>query len=315
MVAVVVVAARGQRQHWRWRRWTVDESMQKPPSPYDKPSSNLTTRNHSPRCKQTMPRHTHYSPTKSYPKHSRPWTCGSTGYGAATPKDNSAITGDLAHRTWQITSPSTTPPHTTSLYTQQFSHQPTIQNTRNSSRTQETPRIQRAQIITSEKKTSKNRQKLLNRKAQKITREAKLPKIAENSPSWRGQKIPPITTSQKCRATHPVVCRLPKKTQFFKANNLLIAKFPRPTSLTSNTVDKLNKSRSTGLVNIFMLVLPLVRWWWCCCCLFLQQWTMVSSTMVVTVAVVVAWWQRQQWQRQRWRRRWWTTICGKSGRQ
>ncbi len=75
-------------------------------------------------------------------------------YGAATPEDNSAITGDLAHRTWQITSPSTTPPHTTSLYAQQFSHQPTIQNTGNSSRTQETPRIWRAQIITSEKKTS-----------------------------------------------------------------------------------------------------------------------------------------------------------------
>ncbi len=51
-----------------------------------------------------MPRHTLYSPTKSYPKHSRQWTCVSTGYGAATPKDNSVITGDLAHKTWQITS-------------------------------------------------------------------------------------------------------------------------------------------------------------------------------------------------------------------
>jgi hypothetical protein len=30
---------------------------------------------------------------------------------------------------------------------------------------------------------------------------------------------------------------------FFKANNLLIAKFRRPTSHTSNTVDKLNKSK------------------------------------------------------------------------
>ncbi len=198
MVAVVAVAAWGQRQHWRWRRWTVDESMQKQPSPYDKPSSNSATRNHEPRCKQTMPLHTHYSPTKSYPKHSRPWICGSTGYGAATPMDNSAITGDLAHRTWQITSPSTTPPHTTSLYAQQFSHQPTIQNTGNSSRTQETPRNRRAQIITSEKKTSENCQKLLNWRAQKITREAKLPKIANKLPSWRGQKIPPITTSQKC---------------------------------------------------------------------------------------------------------------------
>jgi hypothetical protein len=30
---------------------------------------------------------------------------------------------------------------------------------------------------------------------------------------------------------------------FFKANNLLIAEFPRPTSLTSNTVDKLQADR------------------------------------------------------------------------
>ncbi len=39
-------------------------------------------------------------------------------------------------------------------------------------------------------------------------------KTSENRkkmPSWRGQKIPPITTSQKCRATHPVVCRLQNK--------------------------------------------------------------------------------------------------------
>ncbi len=149
VVAVEAVAARGQQQRWRWRWWTVDKSMQKPPSPYNKPSSNSATRNHAPQCKQTMPRHMHYSPTKFYPKHSRPWTCGSTGCGAAMPKDNSAITGDLAHKTWQITSPSTTPPHTTSRYAQQFSHQPTIQNTGNSSRTQETPRNRRAQIITS----------------------------------------------------------------------------------------------------------------------------------------------------------------------
>ncbi len=190
MVAVVAVAARGQWQRWRWRRWMVDESMQKPPSPYNKPSSNLATHNHAPRCKQTMPWHMHYSPTKSYPKHSRPWTCGSTVYGAATPKDNFAITGDLAHRTWQITSPSTTPPHTTSLYAQQFSHQPTIQNTVNSSRTQETLRNRRAQIITSEKKTSKNRQKSLNRRAQKIMRKAKLPKIAKNNCRVGGDTLP-----------------------------------------------------------------------------------------------------------------------------
>ncbi len=70
---------------------------------------------------------------KSYPNHSGPWTCLSTGYGAATPKDNSIITGDLAHRTWQITSPSITPQHTTSLYSQQSSQQSMIQNTGNSS--------------------------------------------------------------------------------------------------------------------------------------------------------------------------------------
>jgi hypothetical protein len=84
------------------------------------------------------------------------------------------------------------------------------------------------------------------------------------------------TTSQKCRATHPVVYRLQKWSKIFNSNNLLIAKFPQPTSHISNTVDKLNKSRLTGLVNIFTLVLPLVRWWWCCCCLFLWQWTTVS---------------------------------------
>ncbi len=54
-------------------------------------------------------------------------------------------------------------------------------------------------------------------------------------------------------------------------NNLLIAKFPRPSSHTSNTVDKLNKSKSSELVNIFTLVLPLVRWWCCCCCLSLAM--------------------------------------------
>jgi hypothetical protein len=46
---------------------------------------------------------------------------------------HSIITGDLAHRTWQITSPSITLQHTTSLYTQQSSQQSTIQNTGNSS--------------------------------------------------------------------------------------------------------------------------------------------------------------------------------------
>jgi hypothetical protein len=170
------------------QNWVPCSSMQKLLSPYDnKPSSNSAIRNHTPRCKQTMPRHTHYSPIKSYPKHSRPWTCISTGYGAATTKDNSIITGDLAHKTWPITSPSITRQHTTSLYAKQSSRQSTIQNTGNSSRTQKTPQNWRAQIITRETKTSKNRQKLLKWRAQKIMRETKLPKISKKLPSWRGQ--------------------------------------------------------------------------------------------------------------------------------
>ncbi len=52
---------------------------------------------------------------------------------------------------------------------------------------------------------------------------------------------------------------------------MLIAKFPQPSSHTSNTVDKLNKSKSSGLVNVFTLVLPLVCWWCCCCCLSLAM--------------------------------------------
>ncbi len=177
-------------------------SMQKPPSPYNKPSSNPATRNHAPQCKQTMPRHTHYSPTKSYPKHSRPWTFVSTGYGAAMPKDDSVITGDLAHKSWQITSQSITPQHTTSLYAQQSPRQSTIQNTGNSSRTQETPQNWRAQIITRETKTSKNRHKSLKWRAQK--------NYAQNQTSKNLQKIaklegtintPPIKNSRYCQKT------------------------------------------------------------------------------------------------------------------
>jgi hypothetical protein len=99
-----------------------------------------------------------------------------------------------------------------------------------------------------------------------------------------------------------------KKGTFFQANKLLIAKFPRPSSHTSNTVDKLNKSKSSGLVNVFTLVLPLVYWWCCCCCLFLRHLTMASLTTVVAEEAVAAWRKRQ------WRRWWrWTTIGGKSG--
>jgi hypothetical protein len=91
---------------------------------------------------------------------------------------------------------------------------------------------------------------------------------------------------------------------------LLIAKFPQPSSHISNTVDKLNKSKSSGLINVFSLVLLLVRWWCCCCCFFLWQWTTASLTTVVAVEAVVA---QQQRQRQRlWR---WMTIGGKSSQQ
>jgi streptolysin S family bacteriocin protoxin len=69
---------------------------------------------------------------------------------------------------------------------------------------------------------------------------------------------------------HFGVCRLQKGT-IVLANNLLIAKFPQPSSHTSNTVDKLNKSKLSGLVNVFTLVLPLVCWWCCCCCLSLAM--------------------------------------------
>ncbi len=118
-----------------------------------------------------------------------------------------------------------------------------------------------------------------------------------------------LTTTQNCRAKHLGVCRSQKRDIFILANNLPIAKFPRPTSHTSNTVDKLNKSKSSGLVNVFTLVLPLVRWWCCCCCLFLRQSMTVSLITMVVVVAVAARRQRQRW---RWRR--WPTIGGKSGR-
>jgi hypothetical protein len=46
----------------------------------------------------------------------------------------------------------------------------------------------------------------------------------------------------------------------------------------------LNKSKLSGLVNMFTMVRQLVCWWWWCCCLFLRQCTTVSSTTVVAVA-------------------------------
>jgi hypothetical protein len=33
---------------------------------------------------------------------------------------------------------------------------------------------------------------------------------------------------------------------------------------TPNTLHKLNKSKLSGLVNVFTMVFPWVRWWWCC---------------------------------------------------
>jgi hypothetical protein len=86
-----------------------------------------------------------------------------------------------------------------------------------------------------------------------------------------------------------------------------IAKFPRPSSHTSNTVDKLNKSKSSGLVNVPR---------WCChwyaggaaAVAFIWQWMMLSLTTVMAVEAVAA---RRQWQRWRWRQ--WTMIGGKSG--
>ena len=57
-----------------------------------------------------------------------------------------------------------------------------------------------------------------------------------------------------------------------------------------HTVDKLklNKSKLSGLVNVFVMVLLLVHWWLCCFCLFLRQWTMMSLTTVVAVPLPTA---------------------------
>jgi hypothetical protein len=105
--------------------------------------------------------------------------------------------GGHHHSPAGITPPQSCPPNcqssvsTAKQHAQQFSHQPTTQNTGKSSRTQETPQNRRAQIITRETKTSKNRQKLLKRRAQKLRMKQnfqKSPKIAElegtiNTPS------------------------------------------------------------------------------------------------------------------------------------
>jgi hypothetical protein len=64
--------------------------------------------------------------------------------------------------------------------------------------------------------------------------------------------------------------------------------FPLLTFINTSTAPKLNESILSGLVNVFTLVLPLVRWWWCCCCLILPIWMMVSLAMVVAMATVGA---------------------------
>jgi len=65
-----------------------------------------------------------------------------------------------------------------------------------------------------------------------------------------------------------------------------------------DTVDKLNKSKLMGNVNVNKMVLPLVSCWWCSLFVpalstnkslrFLRQCMTVSSTTVVVVAIVAA---------------------------
>ncbi len=61
---------------------------------------------------------------------------------------------------------------------------------------------------------------------------------------WRWTELSlhnaPPPKNVECDISEYVDC---KKGTFFFANNLLIAKFPQPSSHTSNTVDKLNKSK------------------------------------------------------------------------
>ncbi len=125
----------------------------------------------------------------------------------------------------------------------------------------------------------------------------KLPNLGRHATFCRHKKYP---DTRILRQKSPTNCR-------YCSTYRYCSKYPQG---WKNTVNKLNKSKSSGHVNVLTLVLPLARWWWCCCCLFLQQWTTVSFIMVVAVAVVVA-----RRQRQRWRGRQWTTISGESSRQ
>jgi hypothetical protein len=97
-----------------WRRNSApSSSAQKPPSQCTTCSKNSATPNHQHQCKQTTKPQMTYSTTKSCQRHYRQWTCVSTGYNVAMHRDNSDITGDWAHRAWQIISPSITQQVTT----------------------------------------------------------------------------------------------------------------------------------------------------------------------------------------------------------
>ncbi len=71
--------------------------------------------------------------------------------------------------------------------------------------------------------------------------------VTEKKQNLVGEFLSSHTKFLKHRATHLRVHRLQKSTVFY-ANNLLIAKFTWPTSHTSNSVDKLNKAKLSGLV-------------------------------------------------------------------
>ena len=66
------------------------------------------------RCKRTTQRHLESSTTTSNPNAPKPWTCDSTGYGAARRNTNSVFSGAPDIQTRPTTGPSITAQHTTS---------------------------------------------------------------------------------------------------------------------------------------------------------------------------------------------------------
>jgi hypothetical protein len=72
--------------------------------------------------------HTHYSPTKSFWRRSKPWTCNSTGSGAATLKDNLGITED---RQLLDKAPPRKPPHSVPSTNSDVAFWPQIHKTLN----------------------------------------------------------------------------------------------------------------------------------------------------------------------------------------